>query len=239
MIFVRQNIRKPWLFWPVVIVVCMIISFCLDWPVRELVRWASVRSLPGDVKRTLESFKEFGQIVALITACLLIFVLDKPRRRMLLRLLLGTLLAFLVVLSIKWTVPRLRPQAADPEHVDTVLSLGFYLGENPQLPTLVTSVSGKDKIQKVKHPSASEKMSFPSGHTAIAFAFAFGLAAMYPPARWIFYTLASGCAVHRLIFGAHWFSDVIASVFIGLLIARAVWKWGKTESPVPIAPDSA
>ena len=192
-----------------------------------MVRWINARSLPSDVERTLESFKEFGQIFALVVACLLIFVLDRPRRGVLPRLLICTVLPLAVVWPIKLTVHRLRPQAADPQHVDTVLSLGFYFGENPKLPTLVRSVSGKDKIEKFRYPSASEKVSFPSGHTAVAFAFALGLAAMYPPARWIFYTLAVGCAVHRLIFGAHWFSDVIASVFIGLLIARAVWKWHK------------
>ena len=65
----------------------MIISFCLDRPILELVRWANISRRSGDVIRTLESLKEFGQPVAIVIVCLLIFVLDRPRRSMLPRLL--------------------------------------------------------------------------------------------------------------------------------------------------------
>ncbi len=215
----------------------MLIAFVLDRPILHLVRRANIDAFSGDLRRTLDSFKEFGQVVAIVVACLLIFVLDKPRRSMLPRLIICILLPLALVYPTKWTLHRLRPHAADPEQVDTVLNLGFYFGEDPKLPTLVTSVSGKDKIQKDRYPSASEKVSFPSGHTAIAFAFAFGLAVMYPPARWIFYALAIGCGAHRIIFDAHWFSDVIASVFIGLLVAKAVWirrKSGPLGSARPV-----
>lgn len=203
----------------------MLISFCLDRPILQLVRRANIDGLSGDVVRTLESFKEFGQVVAIVVACLLIFVLDKSRRSMLPRLIICILLPSAVVWPAKLAVHRLRPQAA--AEVDTILGLGFYIGEDPKLPVLRTSVSGKDKIVKDRPVRSSEKVSFPSAHTATAFAFAVGLAALYPPARWIFYALAAGCGAHRIIFGAHWLSDVVASVFIGLLVARAVWSWRK------------
>ena len=224
----KRIIRRPWLTWAVVILVCMLISFCLDRPILKLVRRANVAGMSGDVVRTFESFKEFGQVVAIIVACLLIFILDKPRRSMLPRLIICILLPSALVWPIKLTVHRLRPHAVDFEQGDTVLGLGFYFEEDPKLRTHVTSVSGKDKIQKDRYPFASEKQSFPSAHTATAFAFAVGLAALYPPARWIFYALAVGCGAHRIIFGAHWLSDVVASVFVGFLVARAVWNWRKT-----------
>ena len=190
-----------------------------------LVRWANVDSLSGDIRRTFDSLKEFGQGVAIIVACLLIFLLDKPRRSMLPRLIICILLPLAVVYPSKWTLHRLRPHAVEFEQGNTLLGLGFYFGEAPKL---LTSVSGKDKIKKYRYPSGSDRQSFPSAHTATAFAFAVGLAALYPPARWVFYALAIGCGTHRVLFDAHWFSDVVASVFIGIFIARAVWRWRKT-----------
>jgi membrane-associated phospholipid phosphatase len=201
----------------------MLVSFCLDRPMLLLVRWANVDSLAGDYRRTLESFKEFGQLVVWVVACLLIFLLDKPSRSKLLRLIFAIVLSFAVVWSIKLTVHRLRPHPA--AEFDTTLGLGFYFGADPKLPVLRTSDPDKNKIVKHRPLRASEKVSFPSGHTATAFAFAVGLAALYPPARWVFYALAIGCGTHRILFDAHWFSDVVASLFIGILIARAVWRW--------------
>ena len=84
----KGNIRRSLLFWTVVILVCMLISFCLDRPMLALVRWLDVESLPGDFERTLQSLKEFGQLFAIVVACLLIFVLDKPRRSMIPRLVI-------------------------------------------------------------------------------------------------------------------------------------------------------
>lgn len=204
----------------------MLISFCLDRTILHFVRQANIDGFSGDFRRTLESFKEFGQIVAIVVACLLIFILDKPRRAMLPRLVICILLPLAVVWSAKLVVHRLRPLAA--AEFDTFLSLGFYFGEDPKLPVLEISDPAKDKILKDRPVSHAEKASFPSAHTAAAFAFALGLAALYPPARWVFYALAIGCGAHRILFDAHWFSDVIASIFIALLLARAVWRWRKT-----------
>ncbi len=204
----------------------MIISFCLDRPILQLVRRANVDGMSGDVVRTFESFKEFGQGVAIVVACLLIFVLDKPRRSKLLRLIICILLPLAFVYPIRLVVHRVRPRHTSG--YDTVLSLGFFLGQNPQPPSLERPLPKQQKIVVTEPLRASQKQSFPSAHTATAFAFAVGLAALYPPARWIFYALAIGCGAHRIIFGAHWLSDVVASVFIGLLVARAVWNWRKT-----------
>ena len=203
----------------------MFISFCLDRPILQLVRRVNVDGMSGDVERTLQSFKEFGQVVAVVVACLLIFLLDKPRRSMLPRLLICILLPSALVWPTKLAVHRLRPGPAS--RVDTILGLGFYIGKAPRSAPFTADVSGKEKIKSDWTPRPSEKISFPSAHTATAFAFAVGLAALYPPARWIFYALAIACGMHRIIFDAHWLSDVVASVFIGLFVARAVWKWGK------------
>ncbi len=204
----------------------MLIALVLDRPILHLVHRANIDGFSGDLRRTLESFKEFGQVVAIVVACLLIFLLDKPRRSMLPRLIICILLPLAVVWPAKLIVHRLRPQPA--AEFDTFLSLGFYFGDKPKFPLLETSDPAKDKILPDRPLRSSEKVSFPSAHTDTAFAFALGLAALYPPARWVFYALAIGCGTHRVLFDAHWFSDVIASIFIALLLARLVWRWRRT-----------
>ncbi len=193
-----------------------------------LFKWLSVKSWPGDFKLTLQSLKEFGQIFAIVVTCLLIFALDKPRRSMLPRLIICIILPCLLVWPIKLLVHRLRPQPA--YQFDAISNLGFYIGEAPKLSPFTTDVSGKEKIKSDRAPRHSERVSFPSAHTAAAFAFAVGLAALYPPARWIFYALAIGCGAHRIIFEFHWLSDVVASVFIGLFLTRALWRWPRKKS---------
>ncbi|NIA07021.1 MAG: phosphatase PAP2 family protein [Actinobacteria bacterium] len=171
----------------------------------------------------MQSLKEFGQLVAIFVAFLLIFILDKPRRRMLPKLLLCVLLPSVLVWPTKLGVHRLRPHCTD--EYSTTLGLGFFLGREPQKPNPALPLAVQGKIEADHKLDSSDIASFPSAHTATAFAFAVGLSALYPSARVVFYALAAGCGCQRIIFGAHWFSDVVAGLLIGLLTARVVWLW--------------
>lgn len=70
-------------------------------------------------------------------------------------------------------------------------------------------------------------LAFPSGHTAVAFAAATALAALYPRAAVAFYAAAALVAVERVAENAHYASDVVAAAALATmcmrLIAR-VWK---------------
>lgn len=219
----KRNLRRRLISWAIFIGVCMLVSFVLDLPVRSLIyRINTDDVLPGDATRQIESLKEFGQLVAVVVACLLIFMLDKPRRGMIPRLVVCIVLPLLtLVLPGKLVIHRLRPATA--MSYDTIWNLGFFWGSNPRELSINPELPSLEKIR----PSSSnpEKQSFPSAHTAVAFAFATGLSAIYPAARPLFYVLAAGCGAHRIFFGAHWLSDVVASVFIGILASRAVWRW--------------
>jgi undecaprenyl-diphosphatase len=61
--------------------------------------------------------------------------------------------------------------------------------------------------------------SFPSGHTATAFAGATVLSALVPRAAPAFYVLAAAIGYSRLYVGVHWPLDVIAGAVIGVATA--------------------
>jgi membrane-associated phospholipid phosphatase len=65
-------------------------------------------------------------------------------------------------------------------------------------------------------------LSFPSGHTCLAFATAATLAHLLPRARWSFYALACIVAAERVLEEAHYLSDVVAAAAIGIVAFRIV-----------------
>lgn len=65
----------------------------------------------------------------------------------------------------------------------------------------------------------SPYQSFPSGHTAGAFASATALSALYPPVRPVFWAVAVACGVNRVVKHQHFLSDVVAGAVVGHLIA--------------------
>jgi undecaprenyl-diphosphatase len=67
--------------------------------------------------------------------------------------------------------------------------------------------------------------SLPSAHAVTAFALAFGVAAIWPRARWLAAGYALIIAATRLVLLAHHPSDVVAGAVVGILGAMAVRYW--------------
>jgi hypothetical protein len=76
------------------------------------------------------------------------------------------------------------------------------------------------------HPFGFKDQSFPSGHTAVAFALATSFAREIE-GQWddaIFFTLASLTAYSRMHDDKHWASDVVFGAGVGILSARFVHR---------------
>ncbi|WP_254091740.1 phosphatase PAP2 family protein [Dawidia soli] len=92
------------------------------------------------------------------------------------------------------------------------------------------------RITAVPRPDTKELTSFPSGHTAQAFATATFMAREYGhKSIWYSigaYTIATGVGTMRVMNNRHWLSDVLAGAGIGILTTNLAYlthqyRWGK------------
>lgn len=75
-----------------------------------------------------------------------------------------------------------------------------------------------------ERPLSSGGLALPSSHAAVAFGAAAMLAYLFPRARWVWFGLAAGCGVTRLLARAHFLTDVVVSALVALGIAALLWR---------------
>lgn len=95
---------------------------------------------------------------------------------------------------------------------------------------MATTVLGLKSITKVRRPDGSSKNSFPSGHTATAFAGAEFLWQEYKDKSIWYgiggYAIATGTGLFRVYNNRHWITDVAAGAGIGILSTKiAYWLY--------------
>ncbi|MCH7493218.1 phosphatase PAP2 family protein [bacterium] len=74
-------------------------------------------------------------------------------------------------------------------------------------------------------------LGLPSGHTTLAFAAAFTLAALWPRAGPLFILLAAGTGLTRLLAGSHFLSDVALAATVGYGASWLARLWLGRSSP--------
>lgn len=82
--------------------------------------------------------------------------------------------------------------------------------------------------------SFNKSLSFPSGHTATAFAIATVFARQYQRHVWVpplLYSLATMTAVSRINDNVHWASDVLFGATVGYFTSSALYKMHLTGNP--------
>lgn len=114
---------------------------------------------------------------------------------------------------LKIITGRLRPEAAD----------GFYrfaLAEGSPLHTAFWSTSGK---------------GLASSHAAVAIGAALAAGLLLPRWRVFLWFMAIACCLSRVLVGAHFLSDIVAGIALGLLAYRLVYAWdARNNRGVPI-----
>jgi membrane-associated phospholipid phosphatase len=69
-----------------------------------------------------------------------------------------------------------------------------------------------------------EYVSFPSGHSATAFALGTAFALLMPKGKWFFMLLAAGVAFSRVAINKHYLSDIIIGSLFGFLTAVYLFR---------------
>lgn len=67
-------------------------------------------------------------------------------------------------------------------------------------------------------------LALPSSHVMVAFGGAVMLGYMYPRTRWIWWGLAAGCALSRVLARAHFLSDVVVGAVAALATTTLLWN---------------
>ena len=75
------------------------------------------------------------------------------------------------------------------------------------------------------HPFSNGGLGMPSSHTLVAFAGATALARLFPRAWWLWYLLAVGCAITRVLANAHFLSDTVAAAALGWFVGELLSRW--------------
>lgn len=73
------------------------------------------------------------------------------------------------------------------------------------------------------HPWSTAGLATPSSHTMVAFGALTMMARIYPRAKWIWYGLAWGCGITRILDHAHFVSDVTFGALLGWAVAWGLW----------------
>lgn len=179
----------------------------------------------GDIKRELETLQQFGAAGSLIIVALIILLQDPGRRARLLDLLAGVVLTALVVYPMKVLVGRPRPRIEllerDPDlHLVFLTPFRAY-DFGPDI--------GLVHAWELGERSAKHLTAMPSAHTAYAVVLGTFLAVLYPRLRPMLIGLVAIVGFARVLFGAHYPSDVVIAAAIAFAIteravSRRLWS---------------
>lgn len=194
--------RQPWARWLLVSALAIVAAHLLDELAWRAVRVPTVYD--KDWGRLLRSMGFLPTWLVIAVAYWLQVREPEARRAGTWLLTLGPTLGGISAELLKLLLRRLRP---DPEQFG-YLFRSFAEG-----------------------PLSNKGMGMPSSHTLVAFAGAFALARLFPRARWVFYLLAAGCGLSRVMATAHFLSDTVVAACVAWgVVALLAHRVSRTTS---------
>lgn len=238
-----RTMVASWYFPLLVGLVLVVMLHPLDGP---LSRTLSPDRLAGDVRRELSAVQQFGQgtFSALIAVAILLLDRRMVARRLVIRWAVLAGVLAVTVTGLKMLVGRVRPRmlvSADPQTGAVATDPDWFLGPFGRYPLEGKSAGSVELTSAWQFwkKGVADVWSMPSSHTAFAMLCAVMLASLYPRIRWLAFGLAGTVAVCRLLFDAHYLTDVVAALCITLATVRLLdgplnrWKHTSLDQSVP------
>lgn len=200
---------RTWI-WSLILIGLGAAAFPLDGALSDWARSVGA-GLGGDVRRELEAMQQYGQLGCLVIVGVGFALLQPWRARRLLDLGAAVGLTWIAANAMKMLIGRPRPKFDDP---------GILLGPFGQYP--VNAEAGVRHAWEFWTPISSDLWSMPSSHTAFAVMLSVFLAAMAPRLRPLVFVLAVIVGLCRVLFGAHYLSDVLVGAGVGLAASSVV-----------------
>ncbi len=186
--------------------------------------------LGGDVQRAMAFVQQFGDLLSSLLVGLVILVLDPKSRRRLLDWLAGGLATALASWILKMLIGRPRPRLGEPL---------LFLGPTREWTWTMEGPAGAAEsvtthAMRFGGRGVSDLWSMPSSHASAAAAFAVALVWMYPKLMPIGVGLVLAVACTRVVFGAHYASDVVVGASLGFAITTLAMgqSWGRRVAAV-------
>ena len=196
--------RSRWLRFLIIAVVAIACAHLLD-----ATAWRSARLLSVNDKDWGRLLRSMGYLPTWGVIALGFWLQQRshPRRTAYAwALVLGPALGGSLAEALKLTIRRLRPNPDVFEYVFRPFADG---------------------------PLSNRGMGMPSSHVLVAFAGAAVLAQLYPRARWLWYTLAAGCAATRVLAMGHFLSDTVVAAVLGVVVSTLYWHRWVEPLPAP------
>lgn len=206
---------------PLVILAVGIVAFFIFHPLDATVNgWLRGLSLAGDVRREWSALQQFGQGVSIAIIAIVIILLEPVRRTRLFDLALALVAVGITVTAMKWLIGRPRPTLNDASTF--LFPWNTYPIDAPPPGGPIIHAHAWD----LSAPTHAQLWSMPSSHTAFAVVMALFLAVLYPKLRWLVVFLALTVGAGRLVFDAHWLTDVLAGATVAAAVAWPVMTAG-------------
>ncbi len=184
----------------------IILCFLLDVPIRDF-----CEGIPKNIRKILKGLSPIVSptlhLVIWATGIFIVFLTSKLRayRPLLLHLNCTLVITLGVVKLLKWVLGRARPDLSEKIY-------GFHFFQ-----------------------SDHHFHSFPSGHSATAFAVASVLSYFYPNYKKYFFFFAALLSILRILLNYHYISDVLFGGLIGYFCFMAITMLLKKMDPLNFA----
>lgn len=196
----------PWLVAVTLTALGAVLVYRFDLPISRSLSQVSL--WPGDSRRILALAEYVAHGSGVLAVLTVIWCLVPEKRRFLPRIAMCGLGAGATANLFKLCFARRRPLMTDPGVTDIDITWAAYARGIP--------------VDKDKGYLDYAWQSFPSAHTATAVGLAIGLSYLFPAGRRVFWTLAVLAAMQRVVYLAHWPSDVMAGAVIGVIIGACM-----------------